>query len=204
MLWKRAYSNFREFLGGVVYEDPWLAGGHNGLSNAEDPTKPQKPYERLIELRKTLRNLGLDDIPIILAGGIWSLKEWEDYIDNPDIGKIAFQFGTRPMITKESPISDAWKKLMMQVKKGDVILQKFSPTGFFSSAIKNTFLERLIDRKQGEIAFKIEADNEFHILWKSQKLKRFTSSRKMRIRPNVRLVPDIRKLRRHRTILLFS
>ena len=119
VLWKRAYSNFREFLGGVVYEDPWL------------------------------------------AGGIWSLKEWEDYIDNPDIGKIAFQFGTRPMITKESPISDAWKKLMMQVKKGDVILQKFSPTGFFSSAIKNTFLERLIERKQGEVAFKGEADGEF-------------------------------------------
>ena len=128
VLWKRAYSNFREFLGGVVYEDPWLAGGHNGLSNAEDPLKPQKPYERLVELRKTLRNLGLEETPIILAGGIWSLKEWEDYIDNPDIGKIAFQFGTRPMITKESPISDAWKKLMMQVKKGDVILQKFSPT----------------------------------------------------------------------------
>ena len=161
VLWKRAYSNFREFLGGVVYEDPWLAGGHNGLSNAEDPLKPQKPYERLVELRKTLRNLGLEETPIILAGGIWSLKEWEDYIDNPDIGKIAFQFGTRPMITKESPISDAWKKLMMQVKKGDVILQKFSPTGFFSSAIKNTFLERLIERKQGEVAFKGEADGEF-------------------------------------------
>lgn len=161
VLWKRAYSNFKEFLGGVVYEDPWLAGGHNGLSNAEDPLKPQKPYERLVELRKTLRNLGLEETPIILAGGIWSLKEWEDYIDNPDIGKIAFQFGTRPMITKESPISDAWKKLMMQVKKGDVILQKFSPTGFFSSAIKNTFLERLIERKQGEVAFKGEADGEF-------------------------------------------
>ena len=75
VLWKRAYSNFREFLGGVVYEDPWLAGGHNGLSNAEDPLKPQKPYERLVELRKTLRNLGLEETPIILAGGIWSLKE---------------------------------------------------------------------------------------------------------------------------------
>jgi NAD(P)H-dependent flavin oxidoreductase YrpB (nitropropane dioxygenase family) len=39
-LWKRAYHKFAEHLGGVVYEDPWLAGGHNGLSNSEDPTKP--------------------------------------------------------------------------------------------------------------------------------------------------------------------
>ena len=39
-LWKRAYHKFPEWLGGVVYEDPWLAGGHNGLSNSEDPDKP--------------------------------------------------------------------------------------------------------------------------------------------------------------------
>lgn len=161
VLWKRAYSNFQEFLGGVVYEDPWLAGGHNGLSNAEDPTQPQSPYMRLVELRKALRALNLDNIPIIIAGGVWRLDEWKDYINNPDIGKVAFQFGTRPMITKESPISDAWKKLMLQVKKGDVILQRFSPTGFFSSAIKNTFLEKLMDRKDGEIAFKTEADSEY-------------------------------------------
>lgn len=161
VLWKRAYSNFQEFLGGVVYEDPWLAGGHNGLSNAEDPNQPQSPYMRLVELRKALRALNLDNIPIIIAGGVWRLDEWKDYINNPDIGKVAFQFGTRPMITKESPISDAWKKLMLQVKKGDVILQRFSPTGFFSSAIKNTFLEKLINRKDGEIAFRTEADNEY-------------------------------------------
>ncbi len=161
VLWKRAYSNFQEFLGGVVYEDPWLAGGHNGLSNAEDPTQPQSPYMRLVELRKALRALNLDNIPIIIAGGVWRLDEWKDYINNPDIGKVAFQFGTRPMITKESPISDAWKKLMLQVKKGDVILQRFSPTGFFSSAIKNTFLEKLMNRKDGEIAFKTEADSEY-------------------------------------------
>ncbi len=161
VLWKRAYSNFQEFLGGVVYEDPWLAGGHNGLSNAEDPNQPQSPYMRLVELRKALRSLNLDNIPIIIAGGVWRLDEWKDYINNPDIGKVAFQFGTRPMITKESPISDAWKKLMLQVKKGDVILQRFSPTGFFSSAIKNTFLEKLINRKDGEIAFRTEADNEY-------------------------------------------
>lgn len=162
VLWKRAYNRFVEYLGGVVYEDPWLAGGHNGLSNAEDPAKPQTPYNRLVELRRTMDELGLQEKPIILAGGVWSLSDWDDYIDNPDIGKIAFQFGTRPMITKESPISDAWKKVMMQVKKGDVILQKFSPTGFFSSAIKNTFLENLMRRKDGEVAFSHEQSEEFN------------------------------------------
>ncbi len=161
VLWKRAYSNCAEYLGGVVYEDPWLAGGHNGLSNAEDPTQPQTPYQRLVELRKFLTSINLKDLPIILAGGIWSLKDWEDYIDNPEIGNIAFQFGTRPMITQESPVSQAWQSVMRTVKKGDVILQKFSPTGFFSSAIKNTFLEDLMRRKDGEIAFSKEESADF-------------------------------------------
>ncbi len=163
VLWKRAYAKCSEFLGGVVYEDPWLAGGHNGLSNAENPQVPEPPYNRLVELRKTLNSLGLEKTPIIIAGGVWKLSDWEDYIDNPELGDIAFQFGTRPMITKESPISDAWKNLMLQLKKGDVILQKFSPTGFFSSAIKNSFLEKLLDRKNGEISFKNEPDAEYSL-----------------------------------------
>lgn len=40
-LWKRSYVRFSELLGGVVYEDPWRAGGHNGLSNTENPMLPK-------------------------------------------------------------------------------------------------------------------------------------------------------------------
>src|SRR6202167_4159872 len=68
-LWKRAYSKAAELLGGVVYEDPWLAGGHNGLTNSEDPTKPEDPFPRVLALRKLMREFGLDDTPIIMAGG---------------------------------------------------------------------------------------------------------------------------------------
>src|SRR6516164_5520026 len=49
-LWKRAYHRFPEWLGAVVYEDPWLAGGHNGLSNSEDPLKPEDPLPRVAAL----------------------------------------------------------------------------------------------------------------------------------------------------------
>jgi NAD(P)H-dependent flavin oxidoreductase YrpB (nitropropane dioxygenase family) len=153
ILWKRSFRKYAEYLGGVVYEDPWLAGGHNGLSNAENPLEPQRPYERLVELRKALTEIGLAELPIIIAGGVWSLSDWQDYINNPELGNVAFQFGTRPMITKESPISDGWKKLMLNTKKGDVILQKFSPTGFYSSAIKNKFLLNLMRRKEAEIPY---------------------------------------------------
>ncbi|MCM1323562.1 MAG: nitronate monooxygenase [Acetobacter sp.] len=161
ILWKRSYSKYAEFLGGVVYEDPWLAGGHNGLSNAENPEEPQDPYNRVKELRATLNKLGLSETPIIIAGGVWCLSDWEKYLDNPEIGKVAFQFGTRPMITQESPVSDAWKRVMLNTKPGDVVLQRFSPTGFYSSAIKNKFMARLMERKEGEIEYRLEVQEEF-------------------------------------------
>src|SRR5258706_389860 len=68
-LWKRAYHRFPEWLGAVVYEDPWLAGGHNGLSNSEDPQKPEDPLPRVAALRQIMTESGVAKTPIIIAGG---------------------------------------------------------------------------------------------------------------------------------------
>jgi len=152
-LWKRSYRRYPEWLGGVVYEDPWLAGGHNGLSNVEDPRAPQDPYPRVAELRETMRGLGVPDVPIFMAGGVWYLREWEEWLDNPELGPIAFQFGTRPLLTQESPISDAWKQRLLTLKKGDVFLHRFSPTGFYSSAVYNAFLQELDERSQRQVRY---------------------------------------------------
>ncbi len=86
----------------------------------------------MLALRKLMREFGLDETPIIMAGGVWWLEEWEDWIDNPELGPIAFQFGTRPLLTKESPIGDAWKQRLLTLQEGDVFLNRFSPTGFYS------------------------------------------------------------------------
>ena len=85
-LWKRAYHRFSDWMGGVVYEDPWRAGGHNGLSNSEDPEQPEPAYPRVVALRQQMREYGLDDVPIVMAGGVWFLRDWEDWIDNPELG----------------------------------------------------------------------------------------------------------------------
>jgi nitronate monooxygenase len=159
-LWKRAYHKAGDLLGGVVYEDPWLAGGHNGLSNSEDPTKPEDPYPRVLALRQLMRTFGLGDTPIIMAGGVWWLEEWENWIDNPELGPIAFQFGTRPLLTKESPISAAWKQKLLTLKKGDVFLNRFSPTGFYSSAMNNGFIQELRARSERQVAYAAEPVGE--------------------------------------------
>lgn len=155
-LWKRAFHKFPEWLGAVVYEDPWRAGGHNGLSNSEDPEKPEDPYPRVLELRKAMQEMGLHEIPIIMAGGVWYLREWTDWMDNPELGPIAFQFGTRPLLTQESPISDAWKRRLLTLQPGDIYLNRFSPTGFYSSAVSNPFLDELKGRATRQVAYTIE------------------------------------------------
>lgn len=153
-LWKRSYKNVPHLMAAVVYEDPWLAGGHNGLSNAEDPKVPEDPYPRVKALRDTMRAEGVsEDCAIVMAGGVWFLREWENWIDNPELGKIAFQFGTRPLLTQESPIPQGWKDMLRTVEPGDVLLHKFSPTGFYSSAVKNPFLWDLINRSERQIPF---------------------------------------------------
>ncbi|MDP3533023.1 MAG: nitronate monooxygenase [Alphaproteobacteria bacterium] len=160
-LWKRAYSKTKDFLGGVVYEDPWLAGGHNGLSNSENPLVPEAPYNRVLALRSQMREEGVENIPIIMAGGVWALNEWSDWIDNPDLGAMAFQFGTRPLLTQESTISDAWKQKLLTLEDKDVLLQTFSPTGFYSSAVKNKFLLELISRSSRQIIYKSMPEEGF-------------------------------------------
>lgn len=152
-LWLRSYRKLPDLLGGVVYEDPWLAGGHNGLSNSESPDKPEDPYPRVAAIRKTMNEFGLNHVPIVMAGGVWCLREWSNWLNNPEIGPITFQFGTRPLLTQESPISEAWKKRLLTLSEGDINLNRFSPTGFYSSAVYNTFLHELYDRSDRETAF---------------------------------------------------
>ena len=166
-LWKRAYSKASEWLGAVVYEDPWRAGGHNGLSNAEDPLKPEDPYPRVKALRDVMREEGIsDDVPIVMAGGVWCVREWEHWIDNKELGAIAFQFGTRPLVTQESPIPEQWKQALLKLEnESDVLLHRFSPTGFYSSAVRNPFLRNLEARSERQIPFTAEAVGEHtHVL----------------------------------------
>ncbi len=156
-LWLRSFHKQRDLLGGVVYEDPWRAGGHNGLSNSEDPLKPEDPFPRVLAIRQLMREHGLGDVPIIMAGGVWWLSEWQDWIDNPDLGPIAFQFGTRPLLTQESPIPESWKKKLLTLKKGDVSLNRVSPTGFYSSQVHNAFLRELEERGERQTPYATEA-----------------------------------------------
>ena len=173
ILYKRAYVRSAKWLGGVVYEDPWLAGGHNGLSNNEHPEKPEDPYPRCVDLRKAMNAVGLNTTPIVMAGGVWHLRDWKDWINNKELGPVAFQFGTRPLLTKESPISQIWKERLLTLNKGDILLHRFSPTNFYSSAVQNSFIKDLIERKKRQVQTSLSKVGEMIVPLKLGKNKTF-------------------------------
>ena len=70
---------------------------------------------KLAELRQFMNEVGLNETPIIIAGGIWNIKENEKYLNNPEVGNVAFQFGTRPLVTQESPASDQLKQELLHL-----------------------------------------------------------------------------------------
>lgn len=174
ILYKRAYTRSVKWLGGVVYEDPWLAGGHNGLSNNEDPKIPEDPYPRCVELRKAMCSIGLKNTPIVMAGGVWHLRDWRNWIDNKELGPVAFQFGTRPLLTKESPISQTWKDRLLTLDKDDILLHRFSPTNFYSSAVRNIFIKDLIERKKRQLKASLSMVGEMIVPVKTGKNKNKT------------------------------
>jgi hypothetical protein len=108
-----------------------------------------------------MNEVGLKETPIIMAGGAWHLADWEHWLGNPEIGPIAFQFGTRPLLTRESPISDSWKKKLLTLREGDVYLNRFSPTGFYSSAVRNNFIIELTERSERQFEYRSVAEGDF-------------------------------------------
>jgi nitronate monooxygenase len=46
------------------------------------------------------------------------------------------------------------------LREGDVFLNRFSPTGFYSSAVNNAFMQELRDRNERQVAYSTEAVGE--------------------------------------------
>jgi len=63
-------------------------------------------------------------------------------------------------VTQESPISETWKRKLLTLSDGDVYLNRFSPTGFYSSAVHNSFLGELQERSEHQVAYTVDPVGE--------------------------------------------
>jgi len=121
-----------------VVETPNTAGGHLGVTNADDIGKNEYSLEYVIpRLSKTLEASGYD-IPIIAAGGIW---DKEDINRMLKLGASGVQMATRFLATDECNASQAFKD--RHIHNTDPIVIIKSPVGMPGRAIENDFIRRV-------------------------------------------------------------
>ena len=164
-LWKRAYSKPRRQPARRV----WSTKTHGsladttGLSNGEHPTKPEDPFPARAGPAQThAAPSACDQTPIIMAGGVWCLEEWQHWIENPDLGPMAFQFGTQAAANdRKAQSARLGKQRLMTLERGRCLPQSgLSPTGFYSSAVNNNFMKELRERSDHQVAYSTDPVGE--------------------------------------------
>ena len=132
--WKRRYDRLPD---AVVLEGP-KSGGHQGFKY-EDCFKPEYQLENLLpEVLEEAKKWG--DIPVIVAGGVWSYEDIKWYMER---GAAGVQMATRFVATHECDAPLIYKEVVLSAEEEDIILLK-SPVGYPLRVIKTPFIERLL------------------------------------------------------------
>jgi len=137
--WKKKYNKQPDF---VIIEGP-KAGGHLGFSREQLKEYENSSYDREAESILSLAEQIDPNMPVVVAGGVYSREDMEHYLS---MGASGVQLGTRFVTTFECDASDAYKQAYIQAKKEDIVIVD-SPVGMPGRAIRNAFLEHV---KTGE------------------------------------------------------
>jgi nitronate monooxygenase len=132
-----------------IVETPNTAGGHLGVTDADDIGKDEFSLEHVVpELNEYLKseeyadllkgfNGEKHDIPIIAAGGIWDRADVERMLK---LGAKGAQLATRFLTTDECNASQEFKD--RHLNNTDPIVVIKSPVGMPGRAIENDFVRR--------------------------------------------------------------
>lgn len=118
----------------VVVEGP-LAGGHLGFRFA-DLDKEENILENLFLPIKE-KAIKCDDIPVIVAGGIYTHDDIKKFLE---MGADGVQMGTRFLATFESSADESYKKAVIMADKDDIVVayRPGSPSGLPFRVIKSS------------------------------------------------------------------
>lgn len=142
--WKKKYNRTADF---VVVEGP-KAGGHLGFSKEQLETMTTAEYEE--EIRRIITTVQeyagefSQDIPVILAGGIF---DYQDICHALELGVQGVQIASRFVATEECDASDAYKQAYIQAKDEDIEIV-MSPVGMPGRALNNAFIRRVKEQRQ--------------------------------------------------------
>ena len=142
--WWKKYSRLPD---AVVIEGP-LAGGHLGFHKEQLEDIEGLHYDD--EVKAIIEQVGATaseheaEIPVIMAGGVYTRDDMEHYLE---MGAAGVQMATRFVTTYECDADDAYKQTYIDAAKEDIVIVQ-SPVGMPGRAILNPFMKRA---KEGRI-----------------------------------------------------
>lgn len=142
--WWKKYNRLPD---AVVIEGP-LAGGHLGFHKEQLADIESLHYDEEVEaiiaqVNKTAAEHGTE-IPVVMAGGIYTRDDMEHYLE---MGASGVQMATRFVTTYECDADPAYKQSYIDAKEEDIVIVQ-SPVGMPGRAILNPFMKRA---KEGQI-----------------------------------------------------
>jgi nitronate monooxygenase len=115
----RKWERKRRMPDAIVLEHPDHAGGHLGAARVADLKDPRFDFERAVpETLAVLRAAGLENIPVIAAGGIRTLA---DIRRLQDLGAAAVQLGTPFAVTREGDAHPEFKRVLAEARDEDMV-----------------------------------------------------------------------------------
>ncbi|HKJ76791.1 MAG TPA: nitronate monooxygenase family protein [Gammaproteobacteria bacterium] len=129
----------------IVLEHPGYAGGHLGATNPDDINHPRFEFKRVLgEVRGVIDKLGLDQIPLIPAGGINSFKRIKELIGQ---GANAVQIGTPFAVTEEGDAHTNFKDVLRKARSEDIVTF-LSTAGLPARAVLTPWLKKYLEREE--------------------------------------------------------
>ena len=142
--WDKKYNTTAD----MVVIEGWKAGGHLGFHLEEAEKWDDISYEtevgKMIHIVRFYEEKYEKKIPIILAGGMYSAK---DFRRAKELGADGIQVGSRFVTTKECDADMRYKEAYINAQKEDIQIVK-SPVGMPARAIRNTLIREIENGEQ--------------------------------------------------------
>lgn len=120
----------------VVIEGP-RAGGHLGFDRSALDSLTKQDYDE--EIKAILEITGKENIPAVVAGGIYTREDLDYYMS---MGAAGVQMATRFVTTYECDAHMNYKQAYINAREEDIVIVS-SPVGMPGRAIHNRFLDRV-------------------------------------------------------------
>lgn len=128
----------------IVIENPKFAAGHLGLADLAQMDNENYQYEMaLAQTQAIFEKLGIDPIPLIVAGGIHCPEQVKQLLAT---GASAVQLGSAFAVTVEGDAHENFKKVLVEAEPEDMVTF-MSVAGLPARAVRTPWLDSYLHKE---------------------------------------------------------